>query len=80
MRKRGRINRPWLETLIEDLLRLRKRNQQVILVSLGCYRARAPGAEVGQGAVATRGEPGRRRRRADSPGARLQGVAGESAK
>jgi glutamate 5-kinase len=31
----GRINRPWLETLIEDLLRLRKRNQQVILVSSG---------------------------------------------
>jgi glutamate 5-kinase len=31
----GRINRPWLETLIEDLLRLRSRNQQVILVSSG---------------------------------------------
>src|SRR5262249_13056450 len=31
----GRINRAWLETLIEDLLRLRKRNQQVILVSSG---------------------------------------------
>jgi glutamate 5-kinase len=31
----GQINRPWLETLIEDLLRLRKRNQQVILVSSG---------------------------------------------
>lgn len=31
----GRINRAWLESLIEDLLRLRKRNQQVILVSSG---------------------------------------------
>lgn len=31
----GNINRPWLETLIEDLLRLRNRNQQVILVSSG---------------------------------------------
>jgi glutamate 5-kinase len=31
----GRINRGWLETLIEDLLRLRKRGQQVILVSSG---------------------------------------------
>jgi glutamate 5-kinase len=31
----GRIKRAWLETLIEDLLRLRKRNQQVILVSSG---------------------------------------------
>lgn len=31
----GRINRAWLETLIEDLMRLRKRGQQVILVSSG---------------------------------------------
>ena len=31
----GRINRAWLETLVEDLLRLRKRGQKVILVSSG---------------------------------------------
>jgi glutamate 5-kinase len=31
----GRLNRAWLETLVEDLLRLRERNQQVILVSSG---------------------------------------------
>jgi glutamate 5-kinase len=31
----GRVNRAWLETLVEDLLRLRKRGQQVILVSSG---------------------------------------------
>jgi glutamate 5-kinase len=31
----GQLNRPWLETLIEDLLRLRRRGQQVILVSSG---------------------------------------------
>lgn len=31
----GRINRAWLETLVEDLLRLRRRGQQVILVSSG---------------------------------------------
>ena len=31
----GRLNRTWLETLVEDLLRLRKRQQQVILVSSG---------------------------------------------
>jgi glutamate 5-kinase len=31
----GRINRAWLESLVEDLLRLRRRNQQVILVSSG---------------------------------------------
>ncbi|MBV8306251.1 MAG: glutamate 5-kinase [Gammaproteobacteria bacterium] len=31
----ARINRAWLETLVEDLLRLRKRGQHVILVSSG---------------------------------------------
>jgi len=31
----GRVNRAWLETLAEDLLRLRKRGQRVILVSSG---------------------------------------------
>lgn len=31
----GHLNRPWLETLVEDLLRLRERGQQVILVSSG---------------------------------------------
>ncbi len=31
----GRLNRGWLESLIEDLVRLRKRGQQVILVSSG---------------------------------------------
>jgi glutamate 5-kinase len=31
----GRLNRAWLESLIEDLLRLRRRGQQVILVSSG---------------------------------------------
>src|ERR1700736_6838042 len=31
----GRVNRAWLESLVEDLLRLRKRGQRVILVSSG---------------------------------------------
>jgi glutamate 5-kinase len=31
----GRLNRAWLETLVDDLARLRKRNQEVILVSSG---------------------------------------------
>jgi glutamate 5-kinase len=31
----GRLNRGWLETLIDDLVRLRRRGQQVILVSSG---------------------------------------------
>jgi glutamate 5-kinase len=33
--KTGRLNRAWLETLTADLLRLRRRGQQVILVSSG---------------------------------------------
>jgi len=35
MAKPGRVNRAWLETLVEDLLRLRKRGQRLILVSSG---------------------------------------------
>jgi len=31
----GRLNRSWLESLIDDLVRLRRRDQQVILVSSG---------------------------------------------
>ena len=31
----GQVNRPWLETLVEDLLRLRTRKQEVLLVSSG---------------------------------------------
>jgi glutamate 5-kinase len=31
----GRVNRAWLESLVEDLLRLRKRAQRVVLVSSG---------------------------------------------
>jgi glutamate 5-kinase len=31
----GRLNRAWLESLIEDLLRLRRRDQQILLVSSG---------------------------------------------
>jgi glutamate 5-kinase len=31
----GRVNRAWLESLVEDLLRLRRRGQRVILVSSG---------------------------------------------
>src|SRR3984893_7567506 len=31
----GRVNRAWGETLVEDLLRLRKRGQRVVLVSSG---------------------------------------------
>ncbi|MCM3881051.1 MAG: hypothetical protein ND807_13160, partial [Vicinamibacterales bacterium] len=31
----GQVNRAWLETLVEDLLRLRARKQEVVLVSSG---------------------------------------------
>src|ERR1700738_1328425 len=45
----GRLNRAWLETLVEDLLRLRKRGQQVILVSSGAIALgrRHPGLAKG---------------------------------
>jgi glutamate 5-kinase len=33
--KSGRLNRAWLESLIEDLMRLRRRGQQLVLVSSG---------------------------------------------
>lgn len=33
--KTGRLNRVWLKTLVADLLRLRRRGQQIILVSSG---------------------------------------------
>jgi glutamate 5-kinase len=45
----GRLNRSWLESLVEDLQRLRRRGQQVILVSSGAialgrrHLALAPG-------------------------------------
>ncbi len=31
----GQVNRPWLESLVDDLLRLRARKQEVVLVSSG---------------------------------------------
>src|SRR6188508_2758916 len=31
----GQVNRPWIETLVDDLLRLRARKQEVVLVSSG---------------------------------------------
>jgi glutamate 5-kinase len=31
----GQVNRPWLQTLVDDLLRLRARKQEVVLVSSG---------------------------------------------
>lgn len=43
----GRVNRAWVESLVDDLLRMRKRDQQIILVSsgaiaLGRQRLRLP--------------------------------------
>ena len=33
--EKGRLNRAWLETLAADVARLRKRSQEVVLVSSG---------------------------------------------
>ncbi len=47
----GRLNRTWLETLIEDLLRLRKRGQQVILVSSGAIALGRRQLGLGKGSL-----------------------------
>jgi glutamate 5-kinase len=47
----GRVNRTWLETLVEDLLRLRKRQQQVILVSSGAIALGRRGLGLRGGAL-----------------------------
>jgi glutamate 5-kinase len=47
----GRLNRAWLETLIEDLLRLRARHQQVILVSSGAIALGRRQLKLAKGAL-----------------------------
>jgi glutamate 5-kinase len=47
----GRINRAWLETLAEDLLRLRQRGQPVILVSSGAIALGRRGLKLPPGAL-----------------------------
>src|SRR6202048_4660921 len=47
----GRLNRAWLETLVEDLLRLRKRGQQVILVSPGAIALGRRQLGLGKGSL-----------------------------
>jgi glutamate 5-kinase len=47
----GRLNRAWLETLVADLLRLRRRGQQVILVSSGAIALGRRHLALGSGAL-----------------------------
>jgi glutamate 5-kinase len=47
----GRLNRAWLETLIDDLLRLRARHQQVILVSSGAIALGRRQLKLARGAL-----------------------------
>jgi glutamate 5-kinase len=47
----GRINRAWLQTLVEDLLRLRERGQQVILVSSGAIALGRRELKLAKGAL-----------------------------
>jgi glutamate 5-kinase len=47
----GRLNRAWLETLVEDLLRLRARQQQVILVSSGAIALGRRQLKLAKGAL-----------------------------
>jgi glutamate 5-kinase len=47
----GRLNRAWLETLIDDLLHLRARHQQVILVSSGAIALGRRQLKLAKGAL-----------------------------
>ena len=47
----GRLNRAWLETLVDDLLRLRARHQQVILVSSGAIALGRRQLKLAKGAL-----------------------------
>ena len=47
----GRINRAWLETLVADLVRLRRRGQQVVLVSSGAIALGRRRLGLGGGAL-----------------------------
>src|SRR5215470_3637635 len=47
----GRLNRAWLESLVADLLRLRARNQQVILVSSGAIALGRRQLKLAKGAL-----------------------------
>ena len=47
----GHLNREWLETLIDDLLRLRARHQQVILVSSGAIALGRRHLKLSKGAL-----------------------------
>jgi glutamate 5-kinase len=47
----GRLNRVWLSALVKDLLRLRRRGQQVILVSSGAIALGRRHLQLGPGAL-----------------------------
>src|SRR2546429_9482741 len=53
----GRVNRAWLETLVEDLLRLRRRGQRVILVSSGAIALARRRLGLKHGALRPEGSP-----------------------
>src|SRR5260221_5247206 len=47
----GHLKRAWLEALVEDLLRLRRRGQQVILVSSAAIALGRPHLKLGRRAL-----------------------------
>ena len=47
----GRLNRAWLETLVDDIVRMRKRGQQVVLVSSGAIALGRRHLDLGTGAL-----------------------------
>jgi glutamate 5-kinase len=70
----GRLNRAWLEALVEDCVRLRRRGQQIILVSSGAIALGRRHLGLPPGRCGWR-RAGGRSGRPDPPRACLQGAA-----
>ena len=73
---KGRLNRAWLESFAADIAALRKRGQEVIVVSSGAIALGQAASRIERRQAQAGGEPGGGGGRANSPGARLQGTAG----
>jgi glutamate 5-kinase len=74
--EKGRLNRAWLESFAADIAAMRKRGQEVILVSSGAIALGRRHLGLNLGQAQTRGESGGGGGGADSARARLQGTAG----
>ena len=70
-RARGRLRHAWLAALAEDIADLHARGVDVLVVSSGAIALGRTVLGYAPGTLRLEGEPGRRRRGADRPGALL---------